>query len=45
VRRSFASYRHHIDGDNHIMVGPEKEAADMAIINRTGKGDLVVTQD
>jgi uncharacterized protein YaiI (UPF0178 family) len=40
-----ASYRHDIDGDNHIMVGPEKEAADMAIINRTRKGDVVVTQD
>lgn len=40
-----ASYRHDIGGENHIMVGPEKEAADMAIINRTRRGDLVVTQD
>lgn len=40
-----ASFRHEIDSPNHIMVGPEKEAADMAIINRTRRGDLVVTQD
>ncbi len=40
-----SSFRHEIDGPDHIMVGPEKEAADMAIINRTGRGDLVITQD
>jgi uncharacterized protein YaiI (UPF0178 family) len=27
------------------MVGPESQAADMAIINRTQRGDVVVTQD
>jgi len=40
-----SSYNHQIDGPDHVMVGPEKEAADMAIINRTRRGDLVVTQD
>lgn len=40
-----SSYRHDIGGENHVMVGPEPEAADMAIINRTRRGDLVVTQD
>lgn len=40
-----ASYRHEIGGEDHVMVGPEKEAADMAIINRTRRGDIVVTQD
>ncbi|MFZ5825684.1 MAG: YaiI/YqxD family protein [Bacillota bacterium] len=40
-----ASFRHEIAGENHIMVGPEPQAADMAIINRTARGDVVVTQD
>ncbi|HEY3366999.1 MAG TPA: DUF188 domain-containing protein [Symbiobacteriaceae bacterium] len=40
-----ASFRHNIGGDDHVMVGPEPEAADMAIINRTRRGDVVVTQD
>lgn len=40
-----ASFNHNIGGENHIMVGPEPEAADMAIINRTQRYDLVVTQD
>lgn len=40
-----SSFRHEIGGPDHIMVGPEKEAADMAIINRTQRGDVVVTQD
>jgi len=40
-----ASFRHEIGGENHVMVGPESQAADMAIINRTQKGDVVVTQD
>jgi uncharacterized protein YaiI (UPF0178 family) len=40
-----SSYRHEIGGENHVMVGPEPEAADMALINRTRRGDLVVTQD
>lgn len=40
-----SSFRHDIGGPDHIMVGPESQAADMAIINRTARGDVVVTQD
>jgi len=40
-----ASYKHQIQGDDHVMVGPESQAADMALINRTERGDIVVTQD
>lgn len=40
-----SSFRHEIDGPGHVMVGPEPQAADMAIINRTRRGDVVVTQD
>lgn len=40
-----ASFRHDIGGEDHVMVGPEPQAADMAIINRTRRGDVVVTQD
>lgn len=40
-----SSFRHEIGGPDHVMVGPESQAADMAIINRTARGDLVVTQD
>ncbi len=40
-----ASFRHDIGGEHHVMVGPEPEAADLALINRTTRGDVVVTQD
>ncbi|HLN61096.1 MAG TPA: DUF188 domain-containing protein [Symbiobacteriaceae bacterium] len=40
-----ASYRHEIIGEGHITVGPEPEAADLAIINRTQRGDVVITRD
>ena len=40
-----ASFRHEISGPDHVMVGPESQAADMAIMNRTQRGDVVVTQD
>lgn len=40
-----SSFRHDIGGADHVMVGPEPQAADMAIINRTRQGDVVVTQD
>lgn len=40
-----SSFRHEIGGPDHVMVGPESQAADMAIINRTVRGDVVVTQD
>lgn len=43
-----SSFRHDIaaaEGSEHVMVGPEPQAADMALINRTVRGDVVVTQD
>lgn len=40
-----SSYRHEIAGEDHVTVGPEPQATDMALINRTQRGDLVVTQD
>ena len=40
-----SSFRHDIRGPDHVMVGPEPQAADMALINRTQRGDIVVAQD
>lgn len=41
-----ASFRHDLKGDyQHIMVGDEPQAADMAIINECKEGDIVITQD
>ncbi len=40
-----ASFNHNIDNADHIIVGNEKEAADIAVINQVRQGDLVVTQD
>lgn len=40
-----ASFNHNIEGTDHIMVGNGPDEADLAIVNRMSKGDLVVTQD
>lgn len=41
-----ASINHNIQGHNrHMVVGNEPQAVDMAIVNVTRKGDVVVTQD
>lgn len=40
-----ASFNHKIDNSMHIIVGNEKEAADIAVINQVNREDLVVTQD
>lgn len=40
-----ASFNHFYQGNHHITVGDESQAADMAIINGISPGDLVVTQD
>lgn len=40
-----ASVDHHIDHNDHITVGKGADAADLAVINNTLKGDIVVTQD
>lgn len=40
-----ASFKHNIAVAEHIMVGDESQAADIAIANRTGKGDIIITGD
>lgn len=40
-----ASFNHQIDNAEHIITGNEKDAADLAIMNRVSAGDIVVTQD
>lgn len=40
-----ASFNHNIDNEEHVIVGNEKDAADLAVVNRTEAGDIVVTQD
>ncbi len=36
---------HQLEGDDHITVGKGKDSTDLAVINRTSPGDIVVTQD
>lgn len=40
-----ASFNHQISNPRHLVVGNEPQAADMAVINLTRPGDIVVTQD
>ncbi|HYH03298.1 MAG TPA: DUF188 domain-containing protein, partial [Bacillota bacterium] len=40
-----ASFNHQIDNVEHVIVGNERDAADLAVINRTSAGDIIVTQD
>jgi uncharacterized protein YaiI (UPF0178 family) len=40
-----ASVDHRIDNADHIVVGKGSDAADLAVINNTVRGDIVVTQD
>jgi len=40
-----ASVDHVIDNADHIVVGRGSDAADLAVINNTVRGDIVVTQD
>lgn len=40
-----ASVDHRIDNPDHIIVGKGADAADLAVMNNTAKGDIVVTQD
>lgn len=42
---TIASFNHNITGTEHIVVGDEYQAADMAVVNLTNKGDIVVTAD
>jgi hypothetical protein len=40
-----ASFDHYIESGHHIIVGTDPQEADLKIINSTGPGDIVVTQD
>ncbi len=40
-----ASVDHQIDSKDHIVVGKGSDSADLAVINNTARGDIVVTQD
>lgn len=40
-----ASFHHEIRSDRHITVGDAPEETDLAVVNATGEGDVVITQD
>lgn len=40
-----ASFNHRISNENHLVVGDQSQAADIAIANLTQPGDIVITQD
>lgn len=40
-----ASFNHRIESDRHVVVGNAPQEADIQVMNLTGKGDIVVTQD
>lgn len=42
---TIASVDHQINNPDHIVVGKGADAADLAVINNTSRGDIVVTQD
>lgn len=42
---TIASVDHRVDHGDHVVVGKGRDAADLAVINHTAKGDIVVTQD
>ncbi len=42
---TIASVDHKIDHADHITVGKGADAADLAVVNNTRRGDIVVTQD
>ena len=42
---AISSFNHQIGGVEKIIVSDEPQAVDMALINKTDKGDIVVTQD
>lgn len=43
--QTVASQNHFFDQPDHITVGPESQATDLAIVNRMRRSDVVVTQD
>lgn len=42
---SVSSFNHVHERPNHVTVGDEDQATDLALINMTRRGDLIVTQD
>ncbi len=40
-----ASFNHNIESDYHVVVGNASQEADLKIMNLTGSGDIVITQD
>lgn len=42
---TIASVDHRVDHGDHVVVGKGRDAADLAVINHTARGDIVVTQD
>lgn len=40
-----ASFNHRISSENHLVVGDESQATDIAVANLTQPGDIVITQD
>lgn len=40
-----ASFNHLIENQQHIVVGDESQATDIAVLNKAQPGDIVVTQD
>ncbi len=40
-----SSFNHFHAEKNHLIVGDEDQAADIALLNKAEKGDIVVTQD
>lgn len=40
-----ASFNHRISNDNHLVVGDESQATDIAVANLAQPGDIVITQD
>jgi uncharacterized protein YaiI (UPF0178 family) len=42
---TIASFNHELSGTHHITVGNGPDEADLAVVNRTHAGDIIVTQD
>ena len=40
-----ASFNHHINSENHILVGDDPQETDVKIMNLSRKGDIAITQD
>lgn len=40
-----ASFNHHINSENHILVGDDPQETDVKIMNLSREGDIAITQD